>query len=1209
MREYQLRYIGLVINELIGILLGAEIREDVRKEVCLIDNVNIEHQLLIKHHIHSMISYQIISWKKMSSKIFTIVFILSFIALIGNNASAKETASMNAKFSALTKTLLSHEKEAADLKKQVAISLQNMRKIKSPDEAQSMAREALEKNSQQMEQLSRSIEMTRKYARSLENADKLAGAVQKMLNKSNTTFNTPSAKNISVDELSSVNNQLVLDLENERIHRNDLEQQLSQLNDRREKIGAEISQVNKYLSTLKQATSADSSIDINGASESAKTNLNNSVELLYANQKLLELEWEQRSFDVRRNILRDERQLAEKNVLNFETNVAFIQEKLNLARTKAATESITSAENTSKNMGKTHPILQKVLKINQSLAAESAAISLKITALSTDKQAIEQQLERYFQSYSTIQDKVNSTGLSETIGIRLRNAKNLLPDLSTFSRRIKERRKEIEQIQLRRIELEDQSLELVNISNEVNTLFSVTTFSDENEKTKIEKQLVQILEERKNQFLPNILKTYDNYFEKILIPLYEKEKEYVQLVTEYKTYINERILWVKSSQVFSYHDLIQSVKSLSWLINPISWAATINHVVNIANNNLFTTVLVSFLFVSVFFVRHFYNKKLKYYGRYKTKLSLAKFSESILAGVLTLLLAAYWPSLLWIIAVSISKSQSADVFTRAVAEGLFSTANVLFFVFLFIQIVRDSGLAESHFRWKENTIALIKSQLVWFAPLIIPFVFVLQMTNNQPNQIHFDSMGRLAFICITLLLTGLTYKLVNPRHGLFKDELQQHKDGWLNRTRYIWLPITLMLPLALSVTAITGYLYTATELMLLLISSFWVIIVAIILHEFLIRWLNIAQRKLALEQVRKKIVTQAEAENAEQSSDSNNTLSSEEAELDLGHVSQQTLKLLNNFTGFAVIIGLYILWSDILPALNMLQNITLWDSSATSADGKVVASTITLADGLTAVLILLITTLIGTNIPGLLEIAILQRLPFTASARYGITTIARYIIVIIGILLTFSAIGVGWSKVQWLAAAVTVGLGFGLQEIFANFVSGIIILIERQIRVGDAITVGNISGRVSRIKMRATTVIDWDRKELIIPNKEFVTGQVINWSLSDTVIRLVVPIGIAYGSDTEKAHDVLLKIARENEFVMTDPEPEAFFSGFGESTLDFELRVFLPNSDLRVSTRHCLLMQIDHAFREANIEIAFPQRDIHIRTVPENTLYSPKNTK
>ncbi|MDX1811036.1 MAG: mechanosensitive ion channel, partial [Gammaproteobacteria bacterium] len=508
-------------------------------------------------------------------------------------------------------------------------------------------------------------------------------------------------------------------------------------------------------------------------------------------------------------------------------------------------------------------------------------------------------------------------------------------------------------------------------------------------------------------------------------------------------------------------------------------------------------------------------------------------------------------------ALNLFSSPSLDNFSQAVAYGLLAAANVLFFVFLFLQMVRGSGLAETHFRWKEHTIKLVKHQLLWFGPLVIPFVFILQTTNNQPLQGHFDGLGRLSFICITVLMTGLIYKLINPHSGLFKDAIAQHQESWLNRTRYIWFPILLCLPLILSATAIAGYLYTATELMMLLIDSFWIVLAAIITRGFLLRWLNIAQRKLAMEQIRKRMAAQSESGQEPDTDIEVEFLQpvAEQEELDINQISSQSYKLLNNFTGLAIIIGLYLIWADILPALNMLDNVTLWQSETIAGDGQITTTSITLTNGLTALAILLVTTLIGVNIPGLLEIAILQRLPFTPSARYGITTIARYIIVIIGTILTFNALGVGWSKVQWLAAAITVGLGFGLQEIFANFVSGIIILIERQVRVGDAVTVGDISGRVSKIKMRATTIVDWDKKELIIPNKEFVTGQVVNWTLSDTVIRLVIPVGVAYGSDTEKVHDILIHIATNNKYILKDPEPEAFFAGFGESTLDFELRV------------------------------------------------------
>ena len=194
-----------------------------------------------------------------------------------------------------------------------------------------------------------------------------------------------------------------------------------------------------------------------------------------------------------------------------------------------------------------------------------------------------------------------------------------------------------------------------------------------------------------------------------------------------------------------------------------------------------------------------------------------------------------------------------------------------------------------------------------------------------------------------------------------------------------------------------------------------------------------------------------------------------------------------------------------------------------------------------ALLILVIATIVTRNIPGLLEVVILQRLPFTAGGRYAIRTITQYVLAIIGVAVAFDAIGIGWSNVQFLAAAMTVGLGFGLQEIFANFVSGLIILFERPVRVGDVITVGGISGTVTRIRMRATTVVDWDRKELIIPNKEFVTGQIVNWSLSDSVLRITIPVGVSYESDTELARDLLLEVAASNTFVLTDPTPRALF--------------------------------------------------------------------
>jgi potassium efflux system protein len=144
--------------------------------------------------------------------------------------------------------------------------------------------------------------------------------------------------------------------------------------------------------------------------------------------------------------------------------------------------------------------------------------------------------------------------------------------------------------------------------------------------------------------------------------------------------------------------------------------------------------------------------------------------------------------------------------------------------------------------------------------------------------------------------------------------------------------------------------------------------------------------------------------------------------------------------------------------------------------------------------------------------------------------------------------------------------------------------------------VGGTEGRVTKLRMRATTILDWDRREMLVPNKEFITSTVINWTLSDPVTRVIIPVGIAYGSDTKRARDLLLEAANTDDLVLEDPMPSAIFRNFGESSLDFELRVYIGNRDLWPAVIDRLHSNIDDAFRKAKIEIAFPQRDLHLRS-------------
>jgi len=236
-------------------------------------------------------------------------------------------------------------------------------------------------------------------------------------------------------------------------------------------------------------------------------------------------------------------------------------------------------------------------------------------------------------------------------------------------------------------------------------------------------------------------------------------------------------------------------------------------------------------------------------------------------------------------------------------------------------------------------------------------------------------------------------------------------------------------------------------------------------------------------------------------------------------------------------------------------------------------------------------------------------------ARDAMITIIGYIMFLLAILAGLSAAGFDFSNIAIIAGALSVGIGFGLQNIVNNFVSGLILLFERPIRKGDWIVVGGTEGVVRDIQIRSTRIQTFDRSDVIVPNSELISNQVTNWVLSSKSGRAIVPVGVAYGTDTEKVRDILMKIAEDNEAVAkvgSVPKPKVLFREFGDSSLNFELRVFLHNVDSRLSVVSEINFAIDKAFREEGIEIPFPQRDLHVKSLPaadvrENS--SPNNNQ
>ena len=256
--------------------------------------------------------------------------------------------------------------------------------------------------------------------------------------------------------------------------------------------------------------------------------------------------------------------------------------------------------------------------------------------------------------------------------------------------------------------------------------------------------------------------------------------------------------------------------------------------------------------------------------------------------------------------------------------------------------------------------------------------------------------------------------------------------------------------------------------------------------------------------------------------------------------------------------------------------------------GSLVAFTASLAIGI----------VIARLLRFLLDEALFPRMTLPRGVAAAISTTVGYVIVTTAFVMAVLAAGLEMKQFAFLAGALGVGIGFGLQNVVNNFVSGLILLYERPIQVGDVVEVGTLRGRVQRIGIRSSTLATFDGAEVIVPNASLIAAEVVNWTLSDRLRRVQISVGVAYGSDPRTVAEILTRVARDNQEVIHTPAPVAIFSGFGESSLTFDLQFWIADYDAWVRVASDVRTALAAAFREAGIEIPFPQRDIHVRAAP-----------
>lgn len=932
------------------------------------------------------------------------------------------------------------------------------------------------------------------------------------------------------------------------------------------------------------------------------------------------------------DLVRLRRELLSQQIAGAQQAVEALQQRVNRMRRQQAADVVQEAR---RQKALAHPVLKKSLAArNEYYAQQLQEFTAAFEEAQRELQRVNDLQKELEQQSQSVKQQVENVGLTVPIGLKLR-AQRTSDTLQAALRRHDELNQHARQtddvlFELLRYEelrsrlsdyldsedrniLEDLRARLQGTANRQAQVMArgVKPQLPPEERRELARSLAQLsgdereavqeaareLMQQRLEYIDKLISRLNEYFN-TLLKLHTAERGLVTLARNYADYIDERVLWIRSTQPLSLAAVHDDEEFRNWFLSGRRWNAVGRVFWNDLTANFLFYASAALAFATLMYLRSRFRRELKEIAAQARRGTTYRFAPTLRAAFITGVLAIIGPGLVWYFGWRLALASDDNPVAGSVADALLVLTGLYFPLELVQQSCRSHGLAGAHFGWPERAVSLLRRSVRWLILLGLPVVFVTTVMHSYETGPGDDAAERVVFTLAMLLLAVFLRQVLHPVRGCLQEWIGYHRGGWIDRLKPVWSGLAVAVPLILAGLAVSGYYYTAIQLSWRLLWTLWITLGLVFAKALLNRWVLLRRRRLSIEQARERRAALQEegtgtAETAAGPDASIPTMASAKAEArttDIAAISTQTQRLIGITLMLLFLVGLGAIWLEVLPALGALDRWVIW--------GEGTETPVTVVDLALAVFAGILTAVAARNVPGLLEISVLSRLPLDASIRYALTRIASYTIVLVGVIVGFTTLGLTWDKVQWLAAAVTVGLGFGLQEIFANFVSGLIILFERPMRVGDVVTIGDVTGWVSRIRIRATTITRFDRRELIVPNKEFITGQLLNWTLSNSVYRPEVTVGIAYGSDINKARDLMVQIAKEHPLVLNDPPPLINFEAFGDSTLNVVMRPYFPDLENLLPTLHELNTTIHDEFRKAGIEIAFPQRDLHLRSFP-----------
>ncbi|ENR5391570.1 TPA: mechanosensitive channel MscK [Providencia rettgeri] len=891
------------------------------------------------------------------------------------------------------------------------------------------------------------------------------------------------------------------------------------------------------------------------------------------------------------DVLQKQRDYTAAYIEQLEHHIQQVQNAISHRRLNDSQSTVREALSTSETdiKAQQNPLIQKEIGINNALSDRLIAVTENSNKLVQNGIRVKTWLERATQSERNLKEQINVLRGSLLLSrILFQQQIDLPPDILT-----KNLPTTIADLRLEQFDVNQQRDELYQPNDYITKLeqqFEIKAGDESTNSTLLSTEdkstLLKLLEVRRG-LLDELNQQLGGQISQA-INLQLDQNQLLSVVGSLENTLAQQIFWVNSNKPIDLEWVKAFPEAAATQINSFDFSLSNRSIKRGVSNSLL--VVIPLVLVALLFI--WFNRKINNRLQDIDQRLSSLRNDSVLSTPFAILLTLMQtlPISLFLLAFGYWFLKTGNV--QGPFFWQFSQQLAIFWALfeLTFRVLRPQGIAQKHFGIEKEKISQTRRRMIRLSIPLVPLIFFSTYGVSNPLKVSEDVIGQLIVLVSLILLCIFTIP--------FCKQVWQEKGSHL--TRSIVMTLLTFSPLILVGLMMAGYYYTTLRLANRWLDSLYLLLLWYITYNACLRGLTLVARKLAYQRAieRRAMLKQEDVENEP----------IKEPPMTIELISQQSLRLTTMVLFIIFALAFYAIWSDFITIFSFLDSVNLWSYTTTSAEGGNILQFVTLANLILALVIIIVSWVMTRNLPGLLEVLVLSRLKLRQGSTYAITTILTYIIVGIGAIASLGMIGVTWNKLQWLAAALTVGLGFGLQEIFANFVSGIILLFERPIRIGDTVTIGTYSGTVSKIRIRATTIVDFDRKEVIIPNKAFVTERLINWSLSDTVTRITIAIGVAYGSDLDKVKRVLLSAATNNNKVMTEPAPNVYFTSFGASTLDHELRFYVRQIGDRGVTSDEVNRAIDKLCRENDIDIAFNQLEVHLHNNKGDEMQEVKRT-